>query len=1206
MLLLPINVSSQSTACFEIVDLPDTFHVCKNSLVYFNPYLESVGTITPLDTTWSPSTGLNNPDIINPTATMGTNSQQYILVVEGLTEQNLIQNWDFSLGVSGFTTSYTQGFGPNGLMPEETYTVISNPSLVHPNFASFYDHTTGNSSGSMMVVNGSGVANTLVWLQNISVNPDTWYDFSAWGATCVSQAPALLQFRLNGILLDSPFQLPNSTGEWVPFHSKWYSGTSLNAEISIVDQQTALSGNDFAIDDLKFREICKATDSVYVHVIDLRPEFIYDPVPACTSDWINFTYTYIGGDFPEEFLWDFGDGTTSTELDPGHLFYPKGTYQISLTVKSGDCEERFSLEINTQDFIEPVNADLINDNDLVCINEMINFYSLSHGNDPLEYFWDFGDGNTSEDFEVSHSYDYPGFYTVTHFVTDSYLCSDTVRIEIEVIAPPEFAAVPDHNLCFGEHAVIDLSDIYYNIEWQDGNKDKIRYFYQSGSYSYTIFNGVNCYSIDTFKIIINPEPLKNTFIGSICIGENYDFFGDIYDKPGIYTDTIKSYLGCDSIYYELTLSFTPPMSSSIGSDKNQICVGESISFESLANGASPFSYQWEFGDGNFSTVQNPVYTFYKPGNFVVNLIITDKYLCSDTLFTGISVMSYPSVFPVSDFNLCYGDYALVEIDINDEEIIWNDGSTDSVRNLTITGTYSYTLINSFNCASSDTFNVFFSASPELLNIEKVLCKYEKFNFLNKTYEIPGTYFDTIYTDFGCDSLIYTINISRYISASISSDRSSICIGDTVNFYSFDTGLAPLEFKWMFEDGNFDDFENTSYIFSSPGKYLVYHIVTDNSSCSDTARLDITVNNLPVIKPVYDQFACFDESIELDLNDYFEDIVWNDGSIEKLRNLVIEGIYSYTLIDENACEASDTFLVSKSPDPTSVTIEKKLCKGEIFTFLDKDFGTPGSFRDTIFSLENCDSVYYDISILQYPVFPIKINGELGICVGEKTTIDITSPHQNIFLNGEKTLNKLEISESGLYNIIADDINGCTDTLLFEVEKYPSPGIITEDFIDVPYIKDRPLSVIFDGNIMEYSWKPEIGLDCYICPYPKISTKWEGTYTIKVVNDFGCYVENDLEISYRKLSIYIPNVIYGSAHNPNNEVFLLKTNIDVNYNLMIFDRWGEKLFKAEKLRSNDFSAGWHPGKKYNPGVFVWVIQYEFEGESKTLAGDITLLQ
>ncbi|MBK7093851.1 MAG: PKD domain-containing protein [Saprospiraceae bacterium] len=973
LLFLSVNTLAQSSPCFEILNLPDTIHVCKNTQIQFNPTLDNVGTIIPLDTTWSPSTGLDNPDIINPTASLGTISQQYNLVVEGLTDLNLIENWDFSLGTTGFITSYIEGFGSSGLVPEGTFAVVSNPSLVHPNFASFYDHTYGNSAGSMMVVNGSGTANTIVWLQDIIVKPDTWYDFSAWAATCVSQSPALLQFSINSVLLDTPFQLPNTTGNWVNFHSKWYSGSNVNAEISIVDQQTILGGNDFAIDDLRFREICKATDSVFVHVIDLQPEFHYDSIPGCTSDQINFTFVNEGGDFPEEFIWDFGDGTTSNELNPVHIFSPKGLYEVTMTIRKGDCIETYSLEINTADFIKQVDAFISQDKNVACINESISFYSLGQGNYPLEFFWDFGDGNTSEDFEIVHTYENPGYYTVTHIVTDNYACSDTTQVDIEVISPPQIIPVPDQKLCFGESTVVDLTHIDDIIVWYDGSKTKIRTFSISGKYSYTIINGINCYSIDTFEVKINKEPQKNNFEGKICEGASYDFFGDIYDKPGTYADTLRSFQGCDSIYYVLNLTFTPPVSATIGTDKNQICIGESIDFESHASGSYPFTYLWEFGDGSISNEQNPEYTYKKPGKFIVKHIIADKYLCSDSLFTSIEVMSYPVIVPIPDYFLCFPEKADIIISPGNATIQWNDGNADSLRILPTSGTFSYTLINEFNCSVSDTFSVFISAPASHQIIEKVLCKYEKFIFLNKTYEIPGVYFDTVFTKLDCDSIAYTIKISRFISASAASDKKFICLGDTVNFYSNDTGIDPLQFEWIFGEGDRSIIKNTSYKFKKPGKHTVIHIVTDNNSCSDTAKLEIEVYDLPKITQISDQFGCFEELIQVDVKSNNYDVIWSDGCTFKIRDISKPGTYIYTLTDAIGCKSSDTFLITKSPVPLSIKMEKTLCKYEDFSFLDKVYKNTGTYSDTIFSVKNCDSVYYDISILQYPEVPIEISG-----------------------------------------------------------------------------------------------------------------------------------------------------------------------------------------------------------------------------------------
>ena len=245
-----------------ITNLPDTILVCKNTTVQLSPSVTSPGLLVTLDTTWTPAAGLSNPNIINPVATVGTTSVQYLLTIPALTANNFVNNGDFSNGNTGFTSSYIVPGMPYGtygqLSNEGTYAVTTNPNLVHTNFASFPDHT-GNTGGQMMVINGASASNTSIWCETITVQPNTTYDFSAWGASTTATNPAVLQFSINGTLLGTPLSLPGVNGQWAQFHATYASGTNTSITICINDQQTATSGNDFAIDDIAFRQIwlCK-------------------------------------------------------------------------------------------------------------------------------------------------------------------------------------------------------------------------------------------------------------------------------------------------------------------------------------------------------------------------------------------------------------------------------------------------------------------------------------------------------------------------------------------------------------------------------------------------------------------------------------------------------------------------------------------------------------------------------------------------------------------------------------------------------------------------------------------------------------------------------------------------------------------------------------------------------------------------------------
>ena len=110
--------------------------------------------------------------------------------------------------------------------------------------------------------------------------------------------------------------------------------------------------------------------------------------------------------------WDFGDGTTSTERDPGaHTYAEPGVYTVTLRATS-PYTTIFWQEPMTIRVYEPVVADFESNTRIVAVGEVVSFTNRSTG-DIATYAWDFGDGNTSASYEPLHVYDQPGHYTVT-------------------------------------------------------------------------------------------------------------------------------------------------------------------------------------------------------------------------------------------------------------------------------------------------------------------------------------------------------------------------------------------------------------------------------------------------------------------------------------------------------------------------------------------------------------------------------------------------------------------------------------------------------------------------------------------------------------------------------------------------------------------------------------------------------------------------
>ena len=178
---------------------------------------------------------------------------------------NLLVNGDFSLGNTGFTSQYVYS---TDLGPEGNYVVGNNPQNYNSGGASFGDHTTG--TGLMLIANGAPTANTVLWQETVSVSPAMDYDFTGWAASWgelgngIDPSPAQLEFFVNGAQIGSEFTLIAQDGQWSQFAASWNSGTSASATITIVDMNTTLVGNDFAVDDLAFSQSEAATAAVVV------------------------------------------------------------------------------------------------------------------------------------------------------------------------------------------------------------------------------------------------------------------------------------------------------------------------------------------------------------------------------------------------------------------------------------------------------------------------------------------------------------------------------------------------------------------------------------------------------------------------------------------------------------------------------------------------------------------------------------------------------------------------------------------------------------------------------------------------------------------------------------------------------------------------------------------------------------------------------
>lgn len=214
-----------------------------------------------------PDNSLVSPNSPNPSVSP-TQTTTYTVTSSSTSTNNLVYNSNFSLGNNGFQTDYVYYTPNNPTGIQRAYGIVTNANAWEVGFSPCTDHT--GSAGNMMVVDGSIIngGNDKVWCQSIAVAPNQNYTFSYWIQTVATPSPANIDVVINGVVIGNALA-PSTTCSWVQRSYVWNSGTNTTAQICIYDRETALMGNDFALDDISFvgpTTVCNLSKTVVVTV----------------------------------------------------------------------------------------------------------------------------------------------------------------------------------------------------------------------------------------------------------------------------------------------------------------------------------------------------------------------------------------------------------------------------------------------------------------------------------------------------------------------------------------------------------------------------------------------------------------------------------------------------------------------------------------------------------------------------------------------------------------------------------------------------------------------------------------------------------------------------------------------------------------------------------------------------------------------------
>jgi len=320
----------------------------------------------------------------------------------------------------------------------------------------------------------------------------------------------------------------------------------------------------------------------------------------------NGGYSFIDSSFAtpgniSSWFWDFGDGSSSTQQFPSHFYNAPGTYITCLTITSSTgCTDTYCDTIVVGGSQNNCNAAF----NVTYQGSNIIFSDNSTSSPGIitGWFWDFGDGNTSNNANPTHVYNNPGLYNacLTIFTSDS--CSSTSCTQVQSNGNGSQCAA-DFNWSYNGNSVVfmDLSTASpgsvnsWYWDFGDGNSstqaNPSHNYAQGGLYNVclTIQTTDSCFSTTCYNVQANAG-------GTGCQASFYSY----PDTSGQFSTIL-------------------------------------VNTSSPSNG---LSYLWDFGDGGSSTQAYPSHTYNGPGVYTVCLTVSTpactSTFCDSVMITGPS------------------------------------------------------------------------------------------------------------------------------------------------------------------------------------------------------------------------------------------------------------------------------------------------------------------------------------------------------------------------------------------------------------------------------------------------------------------------------------------------------------------------------------------------------------------------------------------
>jgi gliding motility-associated-like protein len=714
-----------------------------------------------------------------------------------------------------------------------------------------------------------------------------------------------------------------------PTNWKWDLGNGTIAENTSAPSTTYFTPGSYSVKLTVFNgadsAIIVKTGFINVYANPVV-DFSANQLSGCVPVAIKFTDKSISG-APgiTNYQWDFGDGNISTQQNPLHTYNSPGSFKVTLIVKSSqNCSAQFSRFAYIKTF-DSVRANFGIKAPATCSVPAVYSFTDSSNGTINGWQWNFGDGGTSIQKNPTHTYFGSGPFTVSLVVRNGNGCTDTI-VKTDAVKPGLLAADFDlpATACVGKPvfftnntqpaSVLDSSLWTFGDGKSSNLNNTFHAFANAGSYNVRLIAFYDKCS-DTITKLVKVQPLPAvSFTGSplgTCLPPltvnftnttvngtvvKWDF-GDgqtstldnptvTYNNYGSYDVTLiaKNPGGCfDTLVKKAFVNVQQPQINGVNSLPSEGCAPFTASFTPVINSPEPvISYNWNFGNGNTSTANNPSNIYKDSGTYNVRLIIKTISGCSDTFHSVVKA----GVKPVAKFsggpNFICPETPVVFNNLSSpfaNEWLWyfGDGTTSEEANPSHlyrdTGWMTVSLITYNNgCRDSVSIKDFLYVNPPIANFTDSFVCADKFTYFFNDASIGGESwkwnFDQLNTAVGQqvsytfpDTGSYTITLTVQDSSCVNKSVKVIrIINPKANFQLSDSAICGVAYKkfvangpllnlpdiskyeWLYGDGKSDTTatNETAHTYTRSGLVMARLVITDINGCKDSVEQPLQI------------------------------------------------------------------------------------------------------------------------------------------------------------------------------------------------------------------------------------------------------------------------------------------------------------------------------------------------------------------------------